>query len=122
MDINCDFRDLLCAFNADGVRYLIVGGLAPAFHDRPRFTKDLDVWVEPTTENALRVYRALAEFGTPLDSVTVSGITSGPGCYSRLCPTEHRNASLRLRTSDHFEASFANPVVSLSGAVDLQFL
>lgn len=70
MEVNSDFRDLLLAFNDAEVRYLIVGGLALAFHDRPRFTKDLDVWVEATDDNAGRVYRALAEFGAPLEKIT----------------------------------------------------
>jgi uncharacterized nucleotidyltransferase DUF6036 len=70
MEVNSDFRELLQAFNEGGVRYLIVGGLALAFHDQPRFTKDIDVWVEPTPDNAVRVYHALASFGAPLDKVT----------------------------------------------------
>ena len=40
------------------------------FHARPRFTKDLDVWVEPSEENAARVHRALACFGAPMADVT----------------------------------------------------
>ena len=70
MDVNSDFRDLLLAFNDAGVKYLIVGGLALAFHDRPRFTKDLDLWVEASAENAPRVYAALASFGAPLDKIS----------------------------------------------------
>jgi len=41
MPVNRDFRDLFSAFNAAGVRYLLVGGYAVAFHAEPRFTKDL---------------------------------------------------------------------------------
>ena len=70
MEVNSDFKELLLAFNEGGVRYLIVGGLALAFHDQPRFTKRIDVWVDPTDENAMLVYRALASFGAPLDKVT----------------------------------------------------
>ncbi len=36
------------------------------FHARPRFTNDLDVWVEPTSANGDRVFAALAGFGAPL--------------------------------------------------------
>lgn len=64
--VNRDFRDLLAAFGAHEVRFLVVGGYAVTFHSRPRFTKDLDVWVEPTSANAPRVVKALAEFGAPL--------------------------------------------------------
>jgi len=35
-------------------------------YTEPRFTKDLDLWVEASEQNAPRVFRALAEFGAPL--------------------------------------------------------
>lgn len=60
-----DFEDLLDAFHRHGVRYLIVGGLAFIYHAKPRFTKDLDLWVEPTPENLRKANAALAEFGSP---------------------------------------------------------
>lgn len=76
MEVNTDFSDLLLAFNAAAVRYLIVGGLALAFHDRPRFTKDLDVWIEPTEENARAAHSALATFGAPLDKLKVADLAA----------------------------------------------
>ncbi len=66
--MNKDFRDLLAAFCAHDVEFLIVGAYAVTFHARPRFTKDLDVWVGSSPSNAPRVYRALAAFGAPLRS------------------------------------------------------
>src|SRR5256885_10761379 len=72
--VNRDFRDLLAAFNAHEVRYLVVGAYAVTFHSRPRFTKDLDVWVEPAAANAARVVRALTQFGAPLGSHGVSQV------------------------------------------------
>jgi hypothetical protein len=41
-----DYKDLLSAFNAHGVRYLIVGGYAVIFHAQPRFTKDIDIFIK----------------------------------------------------------------------------
>lgn len=69
---NRDFKDLLDALSAHDVRFLVVGGYAVTFHTRPRFTKDLDVWVEPEPDNARKVWAALAAFGVPLraDGVT----------------------------------------------------
>lgn len=55
-----EFLDLLFAHR---VRFLIVGAHALAANGRPRATQDLDVWVEPTVENATRVCQALAAFG-----------------------------------------------------------
>jgi nucleotidyltransferase DUF2204 len=69
-----DFEELLAAFNVRGVRYLVVGAHAVAFHARPRATKDLDVYVEASKPNAKRVLRALADFfGTEL-SYTVEDL------------------------------------------------
>ena len=50
-------------FNAHHVEYLIVGGYALAFHGAPRFTGDLDIFVNPEAANAHRILTALAAFG-----------------------------------------------------------
>ena len=73
-----DFRDLLSAFNAHGVDYLVVGAYALAAHGRVRATGDLDVWVRPSADNATRVLRALTVFGAPLHDLTESDLTK-PG-------------------------------------------
>ena len=52
-----------------GVRYLIVGGYAVMVHTEPRYTKDLDVWIEPTESNARALFVALANFGAPTTDV-----------------------------------------------------
>lgn len=67
MIIASDFREFAACANAHEVRYLIVGGYAVAFHGHPRYTKDLDVWIERTPENARQLLRALRDFG--FDSV-----------------------------------------------------
>ena len=66
MKINSDFRDLLRSLNAAGVKYLVVGGYAVMVHTEPRYTKDLDLWVDPSEDNGPRVFQALAAFGAPL--------------------------------------------------------
>jgi len=44
-------------------------------YTEPRYTKDLDIWVEPIAENAARVYKALAEFGAPLNDIISEDLT-----------------------------------------------
>jgi predicted nucleotidyltransferase len=61
-----DFKELLRVFNEKKAEYLIVGGYAVMKYTEPRFTKDLDVWIRNSPENAAKVYAALAEFGAPL--------------------------------------------------------
>jgi len=57
-----DYEEFIAAFNAHGVRYLVVGAHAVAFHARPRATKDLDLLVERTPQNAERALAALRDF------------------------------------------------------------
>jgi hypothetical protein len=65
-----DFKELLSAFNAGQVRYLIVGGYAVSFHAQPRATKDLDILIGADAENSKAVYAALAKFGTPIEGLS----------------------------------------------------
>jgi hypothetical protein len=73
-----DFLDLLRAFVDHDVRFMIVGAYALGVHGRPRATGDLDVWVDPTPDNAVSVMRALSQFGAPTGQVT-AGDFSRPG-------------------------------------------
>lgn len=65
MKVVPDFEDLLEALNHHKVRHLIIGGMAFIYHAKPRFTKDIDIWVDPASRNIDRANRALAEFGSP---------------------------------------------------------
>jgi hypothetical protein len=78
LPIPSDARDLLRAFCARDVRFLIVGAHALGFYGTPRATGDFDLFVEPTPENARRVMAALEEFGAPLFDLTLDDL-SRPG-------------------------------------------
>ena len=65
MDTSPDFEDMLRLLVKHRVRYLVVGGLAVVFHGKPRYTKDMDIWVGPSPDNVQRANRALDEFGSP---------------------------------------------------------
>ena len=65
-----EFKEFLRSLNANGVRYLVVGGYAVGFHGHPRATGDLDVWIAPKRENAERAVQAMADFGFSDDSLT----------------------------------------------------
>ncbi len=68
--MNQDWIELLATFNAHAVEYLVVGAHALAAHGHVRATKDLDVWVRPDSENAVRAIQALRDFGAPLQDLT----------------------------------------------------
>ena len=70
-----DFKDLLSAFNAHRVDYLVVGAHALAAHGHVRATGDLDVWVRPDPANAKRIIEALRAFGVPLQDLSEADLT-----------------------------------------------
>ena len=59
MFVNSDFSDLLRLFNANSVRYLVIGGYAVVQYAEPRYTKDLDLWISTDASNAAAVFKAL---------------------------------------------------------------
>ncbi len=65
MEVIRDFLDLLQLLEKHCVRYLIVGGFAFIYHARPRATKDMDLFIDPSPDNVQRANEALAEFGSP---------------------------------------------------------
>ena len=69
-----DFKDLLSAFHARSVKYLIVGGYAVSFHGQPRATKGIGFFIKADPANAKAVYSALASFGAPLEEITVGDL------------------------------------------------
>jgi hypothetical protein len=79
--MNSDFKDLLRHFNALEVRYLVVGGYAVMKYTEPRFTKDLDLWIEASPKNARAVFKALREFGAPMANLTEADFANEGSCY-----------------------------------------
>ena len=67
-----DFEELLRTFRSCDVKYLIVGGYAVMLYTEPRYTKDLDLWIEAGEENSGKVFQALAAFGAPLAGMAAS--------------------------------------------------
>lgn len=76
--MNSDYRDLIAEFNAQGVEYLVVGAHALAAHGHVRATKDLDVWIRPSPDNARRAMAALRSFGAALHDLSLDDLAS-PG-------------------------------------------
>jgi hypothetical protein len=87
--MNPDFSDILSAFAAVGVEFLVVGAYALAAHGLPRATGDIDLWVRNTSENASRVMAALARFGAPLGNITEDDFTT-PGMVVQIGVTPRR--------------------------------
>ena len=63
MKIEKDFEELLELLNKHKVKYCIVGAYAVAFYGRPRYTKDIDLYIRPDLENSKKIVAALKNFG-----------------------------------------------------------
>ncbi|MEO1183359.1 MAG: hypothetical protein AAFX46_00995 [Cyanobacteria bacterium J06636_27] len=61
--LNQDFKEFIQLLNDNQVKYLVIGGYAVAVHGHPRYTKDIDIWIEMSLENSQNIMLALAEFG-----------------------------------------------------------
>ncbi len=75
MSSNQDFKELFKILNEENVEYLIVGAHAVIFYAEPRYTKDMDIWVNPTPENAKKLWGALSRFGAPLKDISITDFT-----------------------------------------------
>lgn len=117
------FVEILAELNGAGARYLIVGGYAFSHHVRPRATKDLDIWVEQSAENAPKVYDALARFGAPLksDDVSVNDLAR-PGLVYQLGRAPRRVDVLTSLTGVEFAEAWASRSQGKLGDVPTAYL
>jgi hypothetical protein len=72
-----DLKELLRAFSDHSVKYIVVGGYAFGVHAEPRATKDLYVFIRPDPENSEAVFRALTQYGAPLDALSPADFRDG---------------------------------------------
>jgi hypothetical protein len=75
---NSDFRDFLSALNKFHVRYILVGGYSVILHGYSRTTGDLDIWVDRTKDNYLKICQAFQEFGMPVFDMTEHNFLEHP--------------------------------------------
>lgn len=119
--MNPDFVDLLRAFIAADVRFLIVGAYALALHGRPRATGDLDVWIDATPDNAGRVMRALADFGAPSTDVSVDDF-SRPGVTYQIGVVPGRIDILTELTGLTFDEAWPDRMRRPFGEIEVDFI
>ena len=74
---------MLGLLDSCGVDYLLVGGLALAAYAEPRATKDMDLWLRSSPDNARKLFAALAQFGAPVHGATAADFET-PGTFLQL--------------------------------------
>lgn len=111
-----DYKDLLSAFNAHCVKYLIVGGYAVSFHAQPRATKDIDLFIKADAPNAKATYAALSSFGAPLENLRVEDLVD-PNNFIRFGREPHAVDILPGIDGVDFDAAWERRV---EGVIDPQ--
>jgi hypothetical protein len=119
--VSQDFVDLLCAFADRRVEYLVVGAHALAAHGHVRATKDLDVWIRPSWENAARVYRALAAFGAPLSGIEEADFAT-PGTVVQIGVAPFRIDILTKIDGVEFDEAWDQKISTIFGAIPVYVL
>ncbi len=121
MNLNPDFRECIALLNAHDVRYLVVGGYAVGIHGRPRYTKDLDIWIDRSPENAERVLDALDAFGFGDIGLSVDDLTD-PDSIVQLGRAPNRIDLLTQLSGVEFDACYPNRVVDQSDGTTVQYI
>ncbi len=114
--MNANFLDLLSALNVAEARFLIVGGYAVGVHGRPRATKDLDVWIEASADNARRVVQALRDFGAPLGDLTEADLEKAGTGFQMGQPPERVDILTQIE-GIRFEDAWPRRLQTTFGAV-----
>jgi hypothetical protein len=118
LELNADFRDMLVELSRAGAEYLIVGGFAVSAYGYQRATKDIDVFIRPTADNAARVLRAVTAFGAPTFDATAEDLAT-PGLILQLgVPPRRIDIINRIEGVTFDEACVGSLVVAI-GDLDI---
>ncbi len=119
--MNSDFKDLLALFNAKNIRYLVVGGYAVIKHGAPRFTGDIDLWIDIDDLNAEKVYFALLEFNAPVETLSKEDFMR-PGFFFQMGIPPNRIDILMSLKEMNFASCYDKKVFSKLDIGDVPFI
>ncbi len=111
--MNKDLKELLLAFNAHSVKYLVVGGYAVGVHAEPRATKDLDIFILTNEENSHAVYLALVAYGAPLQGFSPADFNDEQGTGFQIGQPPARIDILQRIDGIDFDEAWADRVEGL---------
>lgn len=110
MEISKDFKEFIKLLNDHEVKYLLVGGYALAFYSRPKFTNDMDIWIEAREENAKKMLKVLTEFGFGDLELIVEDLTS-PNKVIQIGYPPLRIDIITSVTGVQFESAYENKII-----------
>ena len=113
--LNSDYKDMLQVLLDNDVNFLLVGAYAMGAHGYPRATGDIDIWVEPTAENSVRVYRSMEAFGAPLHEIDESTFAT-PGVVFQIGVAPRRIDIITAISGVEFDDAFKQrQIVEMEG-------
>ncbi len=71
-----DLSEFFALLNSRAIEYLVIGGVAYNYYAPPRATKDVDIWVRPSSENVARLIEAIRDIGFPTDAISIELLTT----------------------------------------------
>ena len=119
--LNEDFSELLVLLNKHSVRYLVVGGYAVAFHGCPRYTKDIDIWIDQEISNVERLMGCLAEFGFGSLGLKTDDFVAGDNVIQLGCPPRRVDLITGIRGMN-FSAAYERRAVLRIDEVDVCYV
>lgn len=116
-----DFKEFIELLNRNDVRYLVVGGYAVAAHGHPRYTKDLDIWLAVSPDNADKVLKVLNQFGFGALSLNEADFLS-EGQIIQLGYPPHRIDLITSATGLRFEECYHAKIQVVLDGVSIDFI
>ena len=121
MVLNQDFKEFIQSLNKNKVRYLIIGGYAVAYHGHPRYTKDLDIWIELDRKNAANLIEALSQFGFASLGLTTEDFLE-PDQIIQLGYPPNRIDILNTLQGVDFESCYGSRVIATVDNMPMNFI
>ncbi|WP_266204412.1 nucleotidyltransferase domain-containing protein [Pontibacter kalidii] len=121
MELTEDFQEVIKQLNAAGAEYLIAGGFAVALYGYPRYTGDIDIWINPTEDNAQKVLAVLYELGYDPQEVNLEDLITEDVVVQLGYPPNRIDLSTGLDGVD-FKSCWKNKLVTPFGDVMANFI
>jgi len=117
-----DLKELIKLLTSHGVEFLVVGGHAVAYHGRPRFTEDLDLFLRRSNENARRTRLALNEFGFGLTEEAEQQLAESPRAMMILGRKPNQVDLINFLDGVEFDAAWSRRIKANLGDLEVSFL
>ena len=121
MILNPDLKEFFQLLSDNEVQYLIIGGYAVAFHGHPRYTKDVDIWIQIHPNNALNLVQTLKDFGFESLNLKESDFLEGDTIVQLGYPPSRIDLIMGVPGVD-FAESYANKIEEEIDGVKLNFI